>query len=148
MQEAVHAVCAANPVHLLIAAAAVGDWQAAEPAVAKVSTRSKQPYRVELKPTPKIIDGIKAAFPQTRLVAFRAQSGLTAQELYDDAFSRLQKAGAEMIVANDVSQPGVGFETTTNAVTVIHASGEKRDLPLDDKPGIAIGILQEICAVS
>ncbi|MFW6364102.1 MAG: bifunctional phosphopantothenoylcysteine decarboxylase/phosphopantothenate--cysteine ligase CoaBC [Spirochaeta sp.] len=149
MQTAVYAELedagptAAGPVDLLIAAAAVGDWQAAEISEEKVSTSRTAPYTVELAPTPKIIDRVKDISPSTRLIAFRAQASMTPQQLYEDAFARLQKARADMIVANDISRPGVGFEHATNAVTIVHPDGSRHELPLDDKTGIALGILQE-----
>ncbi|GAB6089918.1 bifunctional phosphopantothenoylcysteine decarboxylase/phosphopantothenate--cysteine ligase CoaBC [Spirochaeta dissipatitropha] len=143
MMSAVHEELAAAPVDLLIAAAAVGDWQAAEKSERKISTSQPGGYSVDLVPTPKIIDGIKNRSPATRLIAFRAQAGLSDQELYDDAFARLKKASAEMIVANDTAREGVGFEHNTNAVRIVHADGSLVDLALDDKLGIAIGIFSE-----
>ncbi len=144
MLDAVQEELQASQVDVCLAAAAVNDWQAAAPADHKVSTHSGNPYTIELEPTPKIIDGIKAVSPETFLVAFRAQSGFTAEQLRADALQRMKKAQADAIVANDVSAPGAGFESATNAVTLVHSDGSHTELPLAEKLDIAIGIWQQL----
>ena len=130
-------------VDIFVAAAAVGDWKAVRQADTKVTTHGTDTLTVELTPTPKILDSVKKLSPATKVIAFRAQHGFTPQELYDDAFARLQKAGADMIAANDTAQDGVGFESTTNQMLLVHADGSRVDLPLADKVQIALGIWKD-----
>jgi len=75
------------------------------------------------------------------VVAFRAVHDLEAAELRRDALARLRKAGADMIVVNDVSRQGVGFESETNEVTVFTPDGKTRQLPREDKLLVASRIL-------
>ena len=77
-----------------------------------------------------------------------SQTQITAlQQLIDlrhHAADKLARKGADLIVANDVSAPGVGFEHDTNAVVILTASGREIEVPLADKDAIAHAILDAI----
>jgi phosphopantothenoylcysteine decarboxylase/phosphopantothenate--cysteine ligase len=133
---------------LFIAAAAVGDWMVEKPAEKKISTHNGAKFKdklvVELIPTPKILDGVRELAPQTKIVAFRAQHDLTEEELLADGKTRLAKAQGDFIAINDVSKPGVGFETSTNALMVLEKSGEVHQIPLASKKKVAQALLEII----
>ena len=122
---------------IVVAAAAVGDWMPKETAKKKITTHGADTLRLDLVPTPKIIDRIKEHAPSSFLVAFRAQHGLSNQDLLADAANRMEKASADMIAANDVSQSGVGFETDTNELHVLFRDGPTRKISLGDKRVVA-----------
>jgi phosphopantothenoylcysteine decarboxylase/phosphopantothenate--cysteine ligase len=96
---------------------------------------------VEFEPTPKIIDQAKDWAPRTFLTAFRAVCNLSQDDLVRDGTERLKKARADMIVVNDTGQPGRGFESDTNEVTVITADMKAVTLPQEKKSGLASKIL-------
>ncbi len=128
----------------LIAAAAVGDWKAVSESSGKITTHGTKTLTVELTPTPKIIDAVRDVAPDIRLAAFRAQAGLSQKALLEDARSRMKAAGADMIAVNDVSAAGAGFESDTNALTVIHSDGRERAFALAGKQEIAEGVISEL----
>ncbi len=122
-----------GPYDALIAAAAVGDWKPADAAPKKISTHGSERLTLELVPTPKIIDAVKQQHPDMFLVAFRAQHGLTPEELHADAHARMQKASADMIAVNDVSRPGAGFESDTNELSLLYPDYTEERIPLTSK---------------
>ncbi len=132
---------------IVVAAAAVGDWMPKERSPTKITTHGADTLHLELVPTPKIIDRIKDHAPSAFLVAFRAQHGLSTEELLADAARRMEKAGADMIAANDVSQAGVGFETDTNELHVLYRSGRTRKISLEDKSRVARELVTMIAQV-
>ena len=129
---------------VLIAAAAVGDWQPDQMAQKKITTHGTKKLTLELVPTPKIIDGIRDLNPEVYLVAFRAQHDLTTEELLDDAFARLQKARANLIAVNDVSKKGAGFGTDTNEMYLIDQERKVTHIPLMSKKSVAFEIIKAI----
>ena len=58
-------------------------------------------------------------------------------DLRQNAEAKLRAKGVDLIVANDVSAPGVGFEHETNAVVVLDAGGGATEVPLADKREVA-----------
>jgi phosphopantothenoylcysteine decarboxylase/phosphopantothenate--cysteine ligase len=60
------------------------------------------------------------------------------------AQQKLQRLGAHLLVANDVTEPGSGFGTDTNRVTFLHRDGSREDLPLLTKDGVADEILDRV----
>ena len=62
------------------------------------------------------------------------------------AAAKRERKHADLIVANDVSEPGAGFDVPTNAVTIVGADGEQT-LPLQSKAGIAEAILDRVEAL-
>ncbi len=128
----------------LVAAAAVGDWKAVSESTGKITTHGASTLTIELTPTPKIIDAVRKVAPSIRLVAFRAQANLSRDELLADARSRMQTAAADMIAVNDVSIAGAGFESDSNALTVIHSGGREIGFDLAGKQEIADGVISEL----
>jgi phosphopantothenoylcysteine decarboxylase/phosphopantothenate--cysteine ligase len=78
--------------------------------------------------------------PRPVVVGFAAQTG----ELEAAAREKLAAKGVEMLVANDVSVPGVGFESRDNAVLILHRHGGQRDVPTASKALVAEAILTEL----
>jgi phosphopantothenoylcysteine decarboxylase/phosphopantothenate--cysteine ligase len=135
-------VTSARP-DVFLAAAAVGDWTPAHPSAVKLPTSDGR-LVLELVPTPKILDRVKEWSPSTFVVAFRAQAGLDDPALEADARARLSRGGADLIAANDTSRPGEGFETETNALTVIDRFGHVERISLAGKAEVAEKLLAKI----
>ncbi len=148
MRAAVHAALQQQRYRLMFAAAAVGDWRPKERAEKKISTHGTSSLTLELEPTPKIIDGIREAFPGITLVAFRALHALEEGELLENAFNRMRKADADFIAVNDVSKQGAGFESDTNEMFLIDREGGRIHIPMDSKRAVAARILDEVLRAS
>ena len=77
------------------------------------------------------------------LVGFAAET----ENLITNAQSKLERKGADLIVANDVSQDGVGFAHATNAVTLVARGTEPVEVALADKRSIARSVLNAVVAI-
>ena len=60
---------------------------------------------------------------------------------------KLRRKGADLLVANDVSEPGSGFGTETNRVAILGADGSRDDLPLLAKREVAERLLDRVAAL-
>ena len=149
MKEAVEKELSAGKYDMMFASSAVGDWKPAVMSKEKISTRKNKKLTLELVPTVKIIDGIKKKFPKVFLVAFRALHDLSEKELLSDGKQRMKIADADMIAVNDVSKPGQGFETDTNAMLAVTKDGKVTKLGFASKYEIARKLLsiaeEKIC---
>lgn len=122
---------------IVVMAAAVADFRPADAAEGKLKKADGAPH-VELVPTVDILAGLGAAKPPGQvLVGFAAET----DALFEHAAEKLTRKRLDMIVANDVSKPGVGFETATNEVTILEADGTRHDVPLTDKRDVARRVL-------
>ena len=74
------------------------------------------------------------------IVGFAAET----DDLRANAADKLARKGVDLIVANDVSAPGVGFEHDTNAVVILRADGTSTEVPLTDKRAVARTILDDV----
>ena len=75
--------------------------------------------------------------PEQVLGGFAAET----DDLRQNAAAKLQTKGIDLIVANDVSAPDVGFDHETNAVTVLDATGGVLEVPLAEKREVARVVL-------
>jgi phosphopantothenoylcysteine decarboxylase / phosphopantothenate---cysteine ligase len=73
------------------------------------------------------------------LVGFAAETGSL-----DRAADKLRRKGVDLLVANDVSEPGSGFGTDTNRVTILSAAGDQEELPLLPKREVADRLLDRV----
>jgi phosphopantothenoylcysteine decarboxylase/phosphopantothenate--cysteine ligase len=77
------------------------------------------------------------------LVGFAAETEAVAER----AVAKLKAKGVDLMVANDVSAPGVGFDHDTNAVTIFGADGSSATVALRSKGAVADAILDRVCAL-
>ncbi len=120
-------------------AAAVSDFQLAHSIKGKIS--SKKPLTLRLKPRQKILDILKKLNPETTVVAFKAEYGLSESELIKVTYKRLQESDADVIIANDVSQPDRGFQADTNEVWIVLKNGKHHKIPLSSKREVASSLI-------
>ena len=99
---------------------------------------------IELEATPDILAGLGKNKPVGQvLVGFAAET----ENLIANAQLKLERKGADLIVANDVSQDGVGFAHATNAVTLVARGVEPVEVALADKRSIARSVLNAVVAI-
>ena len=139
----------AKSADVVVMAAAVADVRPVRAAMHKLK---KDPLTglicdlgsIELEATPDILAGLGKSKPAGQvLVGFAAET----ENLVANAQSKLDRKGADLIVANDVSQAGVGFAHTTNAVTLVARGAKPVEVALADKRSIARSILNAVVAI-
>jgi phosphopantothenoylcysteine decarboxylase/phosphopantothenate--cysteine ligase len=127
---------------VVVMAAAVADFRPAQVAATKIKKTEGVPA-VVLEATTDILAGLGAAKPPTQtLVGFAAETS----DVRDNAEAKLARKGLDLIVANDVSAPNVGFEHDTNQVTIVSADGVVADVALADKRAVAAAVFDAIVA--
>jgi phosphopantothenoylcysteine decarboxylase/phosphopantothenate--cysteine ligase len=142
MDDAVRA--SADDARVVVMTAAVADFRPKEVAATKLK-KSDGPPEVVLEPTPDILAGLGARRrPGQVLVGFAAETG---DGLRRYARDKVVAKGADLIVANDVAEPGVGFAHDTNAVVIVGADGRETEVPLATKAEIAVAIVDAITQI-
>ncbi|MGX7418485.1 bifunctional phosphopantothenoylcysteine decarboxylase/phosphopantothenate--cysteine ligase CoaBC [Carnobacterium gallinarum] len=121
---------------IVIMAAAVSDYKPANEVKEKIK-KSDAKMTIELLKTTDILAELGQKKKQQFLVGFAAETTNIATY----AMGKLEKKKADMIVANDVSQPHAGFNKDTNEVTIYSKLAEPIALSVRSKAEIAKGIL-------
>jgi len=130
---------------MVIKAAAVSDFRPVDAAAQKLKRNG--PLTLTLEPTEDIAQSVAAhRNPGTLLIVFAAETAMDTQELICSAREKLERKGADAIVANDVSQPGLGFDSERNAALFITATREV-DFPAQSKLILAHHILDEVAQI-
>lgn len=131
---------AATDHDVIVMAAAVADFRPASTATGKIKKRDGVP-EIVLEPTPDILAGLgDAKRPGQVLVGFAAET----DDLIANAQVKLEKKHLDLIVANDVSAPGVGFSHETNAVTMLRPDAEPVEIDLAAKRDVARAVIDTI----
>jgi phosphopantothenoylcysteine decarboxylase / phosphopantothenate---cysteine ligase len=142
--EQMHAAVTARApsCDVVVMAAAVADFRPVAVADAKIKKAGGVP-QVVLEPTVDILAALGATKPAGQtLVGFAAET----DDLRANAESKLRSKGADLIVGNDVSAPGAGFEHDTNAVVLLTATGAS-EVPQADKRIIARAVLDAVTSL-
>lgn len=139
----------ASDAHIAILAAAVADYRPAAVEEKKIK-RGEGSFTLELEPTPDILAELGRkrgpGIARRVLVGFAAETDRVAE----NARQKLARKGADMIVANDVTKEGAGFDTDTNIVTLyISDGGGGREVPLPkmNKLEVANRILDHVLEI-
>jgi len=140
MYEAVMASLEAATI--FIGAAAVADFRPVRRADQKIKKAGRTRLTIEFEATEDIIGAVAAAPVRERrlVVGFAAES----QAVNEYAVTKIREKSLDMIVANDITAPGAGFDVETNAATIIDRHGRSVELPLQSKREMADRILDEI----
>ena len=125
---------------LAVFSAAAADFGPEERDMAKTSS-SLGSWRINLVSRPKIIDRVKKITPGIFLVGFKAEYGVSDEELVKKAQARMESGGMDLIVANDVARAKVGFGHDTNEAFIIARDGGREHLALRGKEEIASRLL-------
>jgi phosphopantothenoylcysteine decarboxylase/phosphopantothenate--cysteine ligase len=137
---------ATTPADALIATAAVSDFRVAGgPSAEKL--RREGEITLRLTPTPDLLAGVAEALGpratrQTLLVGFSAEASATPR-----AREKLAKKDLDLIVANDVTAPGIGFESAENAAEIIGADDLITRVGPAPKRVVADAILDRVAAL-
>lgn len=133
-------LAAAATSDIVVMSAAVADFRPVAPADGKLKKRDGIP-EIVLERTPDILAALGSAkIPGQTLVGFAAET----HDLVENAREKLTKKRVDLVVANDVSAPGVGFGHRTNAVTILSSEGPCLEVPLADKSQIAEAVLDSV----
>ena len=128
------------PSHdVMFHAAAVSDFQVAKSRKGKVLTNKN--LVLTFKPTKKIITNIKKLNPKIKLIAFKAEFGLSEKSVYRIAKNKMIESRADAIVVNDVSRKDRGFLVDTNEVFLLTKDGRRKKIPLASKREIALRLV-------
>jgi len=139
-EEMRHAIVERLPVSTIaIFAAAVADYRPAETQTEKIK-RNKHPLTIRLEPTPDILAEAANTKGVRLIVGFAAETDHVAE----NARKKLASKNADLIVANDVTAEGAGFDHDTNIVSLFSRDGRDLALPKLSKSEIAQRILDEV----
>jgi phosphopantothenoylcysteine decarboxylase / phosphopantothenate---cysteine ligase len=132
----------AKHASIVVMAAAVADYR---PAVSQIQKLKRGGDRVtlELEPTPDILAELGSDRGGRLLVGFAAET----DHVSENARAKLERKHADMIVANDVTREGAGFDTDTNIVTLFLRDGREIPLPKLSKFDVANRILDQVLAL-
>jgi phosphopantothenoylcysteine decarboxylase/phosphopantothenate--cysteine ligase len=137
---------------VLVMAAAVADFRPSASVDHKLERG--QGLTLELEPTPDVLAQIarlvrgtdrtgevtyEPVVPAPVLVGFAAETGSLER-----AADKLRRKGVDLLVANDVAEPGSGFGTDTNRVAILASDGTRDELPLLPKREVADAILDRV----
>jgi phosphopantothenoylcysteine decarboxylase/phosphopantothenate--cysteine ligase len=131
----------AREASIVIMAAAVSDYRPATPETRKIKREGA--YTLELEPTPDILAELGREKSARTLVGFAAETDSVAEH----ARGKLTRKSADMIVANDVTQEGAGFDTDTNIVTLYLRDGREFSLPKLSKFDVANRIFDRVLEI-
>jgi phosphopantothenoylcysteine decarboxylase/phosphopantothenate--cysteine ligase len=128
-----------GPATIVVMAAAVADYRLAAPHSEKIK-RGGERLILELEPTLDILADVARAKGDRMVVGFAAETDHVA----DHAQQKLAAKAADMIVANDVTAEGAGFDHDTNVVTIFTRDGRQIALPRMDKHEVANRIFNRV----
>ncbi|CAN5812942.1 bifunctional phosphopantothenoylcysteine decarboxylase/phosphopantothenate--cysteine ligase CoaBC [soil metagenome] len=127
---------------VVVMAAAVADFRPVTAAGEKLKKADGVP-EIHLEPTVDILAELGAAKrPDQTLVGFAAET----TDVATNARQKLAAKRADLLVANDVSAPEVGFEHDTNAVTIYTADGASTEVALSTKDQVANSVFDAVLA--
>jgi phosphopantothenoylcysteine decarboxylase/phosphopantothenate--cysteine ligase len=127
---------------IVIKAAAVGDYRPVETFQGKLKKTSKE-STLRLKRTEDILLEVGRHKNGRIVVGFAAES----ENIVENALGKLRKKNADLIVANDISKPGIGFGEDTNMVCFVDRWGRVEELPIMTKTEIAERIFDKIIEI-
>ena len=122
---------------VLVMTAAVADWRPATCAARKLK-KSQMQDTLRLVRNPDILKSLGRRVNGSIRIGFAAETGKPVQE----AARKCREKGLDLVVANDVTQPGAGFGVETNRVTFVFPDGRVEALPLMSKLAVARRIVR------
>jgi phosphopantothenoylcysteine decarboxylase/phosphopantothenate--cysteine ligase len=126
---------------VLLMAAAVADFRPRDPASTKLKKDRGAP-QIELEPTEDVLSALAGLRqPGQVLVGFAAEHGAGAL-----AYGRekLERKRLDAVVVNDVADPGIGFDSAQNEVTIVKTEGTDRHIARSGKDQVAAAVLDEV----
>lgn len=131
---------------VLIMAAAVADFRPVDPSDGKIKKQGRDSLEIRLEPTSDVLAGLADLRRQDQVVVgFAAEAG---DSLLPEAQRKLESKGLDMIVANDIADPAIGFESDANEVVMISRDGNVERPARQSKSGVAGAILDRVQALA
>lgn len=127
---------------VVIKAAAVADYRSADRSVQKMK-KTADKLTLALEKTPDILAELGQRKEGRILVGFAAET----ERLLAHAADKLQKKNLDLIVANDITRDGAGFDVDTNIVRLLHANGRVEELELMSKEQVAQQLLDRVAVL-
>jgi phosphopantothenoylcysteine decarboxylase/phosphopantothenate--cysteine ligase len=124
---------------IVIKAAAVADYRPLSVSGQKLKKKDAEMF-LSLEKNPDILAEIGANKQGRILVGFAAET----QDLLQNATLKLRNKNLDLIVANDITQSGAGFDVDTNVVKLLHADGSIEELPQLSKVDVAHQLLDRV----
>jgi phosphopantothenoylcysteine decarboxylase / phosphopantothenate---cysteine ligase len=121
----------------VLMAAAVADWRPSHPAPGKLKKERGRPS-IDLEPTEDILAALRTTAPDAVRVGF----ALETDDAVANGRAKLRAKDLDLVVVNDVTEAGAGFDVATNRVTLLTREGGERSLPLLAKRDVARAILE------
>jgi len=129
---------------VVIKAAAVADYRVERPSPTKIKSGGKREgLSLDLVPNPDILKELAQKKGGAFLVGFAAETN----DVRAHAAEKLRAKGVDLLVANDVSQQGIGFEADDNQVVLLDRWGGTLELPRMTKIQVAHAILDRVLAL-
>jgi len=128
----------------LVMAAAVADFRPSAPADQKIKKEAGEVPVIRLERTADVLLATRDARPARCVVVGFA---LETTDVLANGRRKLSAKGLHLLVANDATEPGSGFEVETNRVTILSADGEDEHLPLLSKAEVADHILDRVAVL-
>jgi phosphopantothenoylcysteine decarboxylase/phosphopantothenate--cysteine ligase len=123
---------------VIIKAAAVADFKCRNETCQKIKKKGDNNIiNLELEKNPDIIGELGKIKEHRVLIGFAAET----ENIFEHAAEKLKNKNLDIIIANDVAKPGIGFGADNNEVTIIEAGGSAKHVPLLSKDEVAHIIL-------
>jgi len=133
----------AEAATVIVMAAAVADFRPAEARSEKIKKHEGVPV-IKLEPTVDILAEVSRRRRNGQIiVGFAAET----EHLLENAAAKLRSKHLDLLVANDVTQEGAGFDADTNIVTLLFPDGHKRALDKMSKLDVANRVLDEVVEI-
>jgi phosphopantothenoylcysteine decarboxylase/phosphopantothenate--cysteine ligase len=128
---------------IVIKAAAVADYRPVTSSREKIKKEKTREMTVHLQKNPDILAELGQVKGERTLVGFAAET----EDLLENARKKLVEKNLDLIVANDVTQAGAGFDVDTNIVRLLYRDGAVEDLPQLSKDEVAHALLDRIAVM-
>ena len=125
----------------LVMAAAVADFRPADPAGEKIKKEAGGIPEIRLEKTPDVLQATREARPQGAVIVGFA---LETTDAVENGRRKLEAKGLDLLVVNDATEPGSGFEVETNRVVLLQRGRDDEALPLLSKAEVADRILDRV----
>jgi phosphopantothenoylcysteine decarboxylase/phosphopantothenate--cysteine ligase len=139
-EAALHHLASAT---IVIKAAAVADYRVAHPSATKIKSKKDEGMTLELVANPDILKEIAERRGSRFIVGFAAET----DDVRAHATAKLRAKGVDLLVVNDVSRTGIGFEADDNQVVLLDRWGGALELPTMTKLEVARAILDRALAL-
>jgi phosphopantothenoylcysteine decarboxylase/phosphopantothenate--cysteine ligase len=128
---------------VVVKAAAVADYRVKQRQATKIKSSKDEEITLALVPNPDILKEVAGRKGQRFVVGFAAETN----DVHAHALAKLAAKGIDLLVVNDVSQAGIGFESDDNQVTLLDRWGGAEEVSRRPKPAVADAILDRVIAL-